>query len=251
MKYSIQFFLITLFLTAGFCEGAPRSHMNNISLNGVWEFEQTLDAFPPENFTRECRVPGLIHLAQPPISDYKTFFLRPDYVENTDSHNLMELDYIPKYSWYKKIIYISDSLAGQEAVLVLLKSQFVTQVYVNGLDMGGSISCYTPVSVPITHALKYGRENEIMIRVGDRAWLPAQAAGSIDKEKAHYLPGIWDDVNLVFTGKFFLQDILAVPSLKDSSVMIKLRIRSFYPSQIMYGGHPGKRHTKNGGIWGV
>ena len=32
-----------------------------INLNGQWDFDQTTDAFPPQQFTRKCPVPGLIH----------------------------------------------------------------------------------------------------------------------------------------------------------------------------------------------
>jgi beta-galactosidase len=38
-----------------------------INLNGIWEFDQTTKAFPPETFTRKIPVPGLIHLAEPRI----------------------------------------------------------------------------------------------------------------------------------------------------------------------------------------
>ena len=49
--------------------------------------------------------------------------------------------------------------------------------------MGTSESSYTPVEFPVTNALKYGAENEILIKVGDRVWLPSSAAGGTDKKK--------------------------------------------------------------------
>jgi beta-galactosidase len=84
----------------------------------------------------------------------------------------------------------------------------VTQVYINGIDMGTSVECYTPIEMPITRALKFGEENEILIKVGDRFWLPPQAAGSTDKEKEHYLPGIWDDVELIVSGDIQVNNTL-------------------------------------------
>ena len=73
----------------------------------------------------------------------------------------------------------------------------MTQVYVNGFDMGSSMECYTPIEIPVTRAIRFGEVNEFLIKVGDRYWLPPQAAGSTDKEKEHYLPGIWDDIELI------------------------------------------------------
>jgi hypothetical protein len=71
--------------------------------------------------------------------------------------------------------------------------------------------------------------------VGDRAWLPSQAAGSTDKEKINYIPGIWDDVSLSFTGDVRIHRALFLPSYERQSVTAKLQLRSFYPPQLQYG----------------
>ncbi len=206
-----------------------------INLNGQWDFDQTTDAFPPQKFTRKCPVPGLIHLAEPKIESYDKLFKRPDQVLADEAYDYRKLDYEPKYSWYKKVINIPSELQGNEAMLTIMKSQYVTQVYVNGKDVGQSMSCYTPIDLKITNALKFGADNEILIRVGERIWLPPQAAGSTDKEKVHYIPGIWDDVYLSFSGKQKILKKLVLPSVKDKKVIVKLLVRSFYPQQVMYG----------------
>jgi beta-galactosidase/beta-glucuronidase len=226
--------LIPLFLLeiATFSQEVVR---NTFLLNGTWQFEQTLTAFPPSNFSRTIPVPGLIHLADPRIEEYDVFFKKPDQVEKKQQHNLQDIDYTPRYSWYRKKVFIPKDLKGKEAVLTIKKSQYVTQVYINGWDAGGSMACYTPIDLNITSALKYGKENEILIRIGDRIWLPSEAAGSTDKEKEHYLPGIWDDVLLSFTGKIRLHRVLVLPSLKNENVNIKVQIRNYYPAQLFYG----------------
>ncbi len=206
-----------------------------LDLNGDWAFEQTLDAFPPSNFTRICPVPGLVHLARPKIDQYEVFFNRPEESIADQSHNLMNRDYQPKYSWYKRKINIPAGLSLKEGVITIKKAQYVTQVYVNGMDVGQSMACYTPVEFNITHALKFGEENEILIRLGDRAWLPSEAAGGTDKEKIHYLPGIWDDVSLTFTDKLRINRALILPSVDKKEVNFKVQIRSFYPPQMEYG----------------
>ena len=206
-----------------------------INLNGQWDFDQTTHAFPPQIFTRKCPVPGLIHLAEPKIDAYDKLFKRPDQVLADEAYDYRKLQYEPKYSWYRKNINISAGLNGSEVMLTILKSQFVTQVYVNGIDVGQSISCYTPIDLKITNALKFGADNEILIRVGERIWLPPQAAGSTDKEKVNYIPGIWDDVYLSFSGKQKILKNLVLPSVKEKNVTVKMLVRSFYPQQVMYG----------------
>ena len=206
-----------------------------ISLNGTWQFDQTLTAFPPATFTRSIPVPGLVHLAVPKIADYDKFFRRPEKAEDKQQHNLYNIDYTPRYSWYRRQVSVPAAMQGREAVITIKKSQYVTQVYVNGMDMGTSVACYTPVEFVVTGALKYGTENEILIKVGDRVWLPSEAAGGTDKEKEHYLPGIWDEVELSFTGPVRVNRLLALPSVAEKKVTVKTQLRNFRPAQVFYG----------------
>ena len=206
-----------------------------INLNGTWQFDQTTTAFPPVKFTRTIPVPGLVHLAEPKIADYDKFFKRAGKVEAKEQHDLYNIDYTPRYSWYRKMVFISKALDGKEGMITIKKSQYVTQVYVNGMDLGTSMACYTPVEFPLSKTIKYGAENEILIKVGDRVWLPGEAAGGTDKEKEHYLPGIWDDVLLSFTGDVRVNHLLILPSVAGKKVIVKAQIRNFKPAQIFYG----------------
>jgi hypothetical protein len=89
---------------------APEKGRTTINLNGTWQFDQTVKAFPPAKFTRTIPVPGLVHLAEPKIEDYDKFFRRPDKVEIKDQHNLYNIDYTPRYSWYRKMVFIPKEL---------------------------------------------------------------------------------------------------------------------------------------------
>jgi beta-galactosidase len=68
-------FLLSLVINTITAQQSSRTTMN---LNGIWEFDQTTNAFPPKKFTRKIPVPGLVHLAEPKIEDYDKFFKRPD-----------------------------------------------------------------------------------------------------------------------------------------------------------------------------
>ena len=228
----ILLFLCITFLANSANDGEGRVVIN---LNGTWQFDQTVNAFPPVKFTRTIPVPGLVHMAEPKIVDYDKFFKRASKVEAKEQHNLYNIDYTPRYSWYRKSIFIPKELKDKEGVITIKKSQYVTQVYVNGIDMGTSMACYTPVEFPITSALKLGTENEILIKVGDRVWLPSEAAGGTDKEKEHYLPGIWDDVLISFTGSIRINRLLVLPSMAGKKVMVKAQLRNLKPAQIFYG----------------
>jgi beta-galactosidase len=231
MKILTLIVLFLLTINSAFTQQEPRTTIN---LDGTWEFDQTINAFPPVKFTRTIPVPGLVHLATPKIEDYDKFFRRPDNAVPGNAYNLYKLDYTPRYSWYRKTVFIPKDLDGKEAMITIKKSQYVTQVYVNGYDMGTSVACYTPVEFPVTRAIKYGAENEILIKVGDRVWLPSNAAGGTDKEKQHYLPGIWDDVLISFTGKVRVNRLLILPSVAGKMVTVKAQLRNLNPAQIMF-----------------
>ena len=206
-----------------------------ISLNGEWDFDQTELAFPPRKYTRKIPVPGLVHLARPKISQYEKFFKKPDGVELVEQFNFLERDYTPMYNWYKRKVFIDEKFKDEQLFLTIKKSQYVTRVFVNRHEVGASMECYTPMDFNITSAVKYGSDNEILIQVGDRAWLPSEAAGGTDKEKVHYLPGIWDDVFITATGKMRVDKILFLPSLAKGLVTVKTLVRSLYPPQMLYG----------------
>ncbi|NJO69110.1 MAG: hypothetical protein HC830_07365, partial [Bacteroidetes bacterium] len=159
MKKTIFFLILILLVTT---VGNLRAQRTAINLNGIWEFDQTTSAFPPKKFTRKIPVPGLVHLAIPKIEDYDKFFKRPGAVEFKEQHNLYNIDYTPRYSWYRKSVFIPEDMKGQQGVITIKKSQYVTQVFVNGIDMGTSVACYTPVEFNISGALKYGVDNEIL-----------------------------------------------------------------------------------------
>lgn len=205
-----------------------------ISLNGEWDFDQTELAFPPRKYTRKIPVPGLVHLARPKISQYEKFFKKPDGVELVEQFNFLERDYTPMYNWYKRKVFIDEKFKDEQLFLTIKKSQYVTRVFVNRHEVGASMECYTPMDFNITSAVKYGSDNEILIQVGDRAW-SSEAAGGTDKEKVHYLPGIWDDVFITATGKMRVDKVLFLPSLAKGLVTVKTLVRSLYPPQMLYG----------------
>ena len=228
-------FIGLLLLISFMANSASENARTVINLNGTWQFDQTINAFPPVKFTRTIPVPGLVHLAVPKIEDYDKFFKRADKVEAKEQHNLYNIDYTPRYNWYRKMVFIPKELEGKDGMITIKKSQYVTQVYINGFDLGTSVACYTPVEFPLAKTVKYGAENEILIKVGDRTWLPSEAAGGTDKEKEHYLPGIWDDVLLSFTGNVRVNRLLILPSVAGKKVTVKALIRNFKPAQIFYG----------------
>ena len=165
------FFCLFMLAVSGLSAAVPEPRLR-ISLSGTWEFEQSVDAFPPEKFSRTIPVPGLIFLAQPKIEQYDAYY---------------DGSYEPRYNWYRKTFFVPADAEGLNGVVSILKSKYVTGVYLNGRHLGGSMSSYTPVEFPLGSAVRCGAENELLVRVGDRKWLPSQGGGQHRQGESHLL----------------------------------------------------------------
>ena len=210
MRYRLHNILLILMLSVhGLQAQSPRQL---VMLNGTAEFEQTESAFPPEAFTREIQVPGLIDLATPEIEQYGDYF--------TGRHE-------PRYSWYRFKFHVPESHKGRHAVLNIRKSRYNTQVICNGHDCGTFMQCNTPIQCDLTGFISFDGENCLLIRVGERAWLPKESAIGFDREKFTDIPGIWDDIFLTFTGPIRIEKTLMLPEPDRSRVTVKLILENY------------------------
>jgi len=213
--------IFIIVISSCLAQASPRI---TIDLNGEWMFEQSVNAFPPTKFTRKIPVPGLVHMASPKIEGYEKLF----------RNNILasDGDYTPMYSWYKKKLFLGEELKDRTILITLKKSQYVTTIYVNGKLAGSSIECYTPIKFNITDYVELGKDNEILICVGDRKYLPGQTAGSHDKEKVRYLSGIWDDVFITaIAGRLEVDKALFLPSFANKNITVKTLVWNHNLSQ--------------------
>ena len=208
MKYLIPilclFFASTLF--------AQQEEENILHLNGIVDFEQTKTAFPPQEFTRKIPVPGLIDLAEPKIEQYDLYF--------SGQHE-------PRYNWYRFRFTIPKNNEGDFAILKLLKSRYNTLILFNGHDCGQYMQCNVPIDCDLTPYIKVGQENELLIRLGERAWLPNEAATGFDREKYSDIPGIWDDIFIEFSGSLKIHRALVLPQLDKKKVTVKIMLENY------------------------
>ena len=202
---------VVIVVLIAFFQSPLKAQRLEMDLSGTWDFEQTDKAFPPEKFTRSIPVPGLIDLAKPKIEGYDEIFMG---------------DQEPKYSWYKKEFYLTDEHKGKKAILSLLKSRFNTQVIINGIDVGTFIQTATPIEVELTNYLRDNGKNELLIRIDDIDRIDRKSAFSMDIEQFTYIPGIWDNVFISFTGPVRIAKSLCLPFLDEGKVKVKMLLEN-------------------------
>lgn len=210
-----------LFLTLVAWPALAQAGRQVISLNGSWQVaEGTLNA-PPAQYTHHVPVPGLIDMARPAFADLGD--------ERSDRHR--------QAFWYRREFTL-DGAPAAVAILKLHKACYGTRVYLNGQRVGDHLPCFTPAEFDVTRLLRArGQANELLVRVG--AWrmsLPRSIPDGFDFEKVRYLPGIYDDVDLILSGAPRIERVQAVPELDTQTVRAVVWLQGGHSAQTSVTG---------------
>jgi len=194
--------------------GSGRTARRVISLDGTWKIaEGGFDQVPAE-FTRTVPVPGLVNMAEPA-------FVEPG-PKVADRKAFLQKDPRRDAFWYRRSFRLDTVPAV--ATLKVHKAMFGTKVILNGRVLGQHKPCFTPGNFDAHSALKVG-ENELIIRVGaDRNALGGVYPDGFDFEKDHYIPGIFDSVELICSGNPHILTVQTVPDIENKSVGAEILI---------------------------
>ncbi|MCL5034212.1 MAG: hypothetical protein M1395_03785 [Bacteroidetes bacterium] len=174
-----------------------------VNLNGSWEIEPGVKDLPPVKFTHHIEVPSLVDCAEPSY-DWEMY----------------------DYHWYRRTFFAEDNWKGSPAFLRLEQSMYGSEVWVNGNFAGGSISCYTSQEYRVDGLLRYGSTNEVVVKVGQRKNLPHESAVGRDQESISFIPGIWGDVKLVYTGRVRVKLVQTLPNLRESCLDVNIWVEN-------------------------
>ena len=182
-----------------------KNHRQTISLDGIWELAEGRMDTVPNDFRARVPVPGLVDLAEPQFQEVGT----------EESWRYREA------FWYRR----NFRLEGEVPPLVRLKINkacYGMRVYLNGELVGEHLPSFTPAVFDVTSFIKGGtEENVLVIRVGaHRRALPPGIPNGGDFEKVRYIPGIYDSVQLILSGKPEILYVQAVPDLRHECVRL-------------------------------
>jgi beta-galactosidase len=201
--------LVAVLIGGGCSGGAGASISRTQSLNGEWEVaEGALSDTAPDVFDREVPVPGLITNAVPAYEEVGVVSPRRDAF------------------WYRKTFTVNGSPAPI-ARLRIHKAKYGTKVWLNGEELGTHFGSYTRKEYEASNTVRFGEPNTLLVRVGaDRDKVPPTIPAAQDVEKERFIPGIWDDVDLVLSGAQTLERVLVEPDLAGSRVRIRTTVRN-------------------------
>ena len=188
-----------------------------ISLEGTWKIAEGSMTEAPELYDHTVPVPGLISMATPAFKEVGP--------KVSDRRSLIQDDTLREAFWYYRTFNL-DGPVPEVAIIKVAKAMFGTKVYLNGRDMGEHLPCFTPGYFDVKDALKTGI-NELRIRVGScRNSIPPNFPDGFDFEKERYIPGIFDNVELILSGTPRIVTVQAAPEISDEQVRIQVRLKN-------------------------
>ena len=180
-----------------------------ISLNGQWQIaEGNLESIPTRYF-HKAPVPGLVDMAVPAFSE------------------VGQKSQLREVFWYQRTFTIPGEIPAR-ALLKLHKAKFGIKVFINGLFVGDSPSCFTPNEFEVASFLRGNKQQNVMaICVGAyHDVLPAKVPYGHDFEKILYKPGIYDDVEILLSGTPHIRNVQLVPDIRAKKIRIVAKIKN-------------------------
>ena len=213
MAWVITLSLLSLFLNAVEAGMARRT----TSLCGTWQIAEGKLETPPTVFERTVPVPGLVDMAKPAFDNPAPKVANREKLPSKDPRR--------DAFWYRRTFSVSGPLPAV-ATLKISKAMFGSRAILNGTLLGDHVPSFTPGYFDARKALRVG-ENELLIRVGaDREAVTRAVPSGFDFEKERYIPGIFDEVELILSGTPHILTVQAVPDISKQTVRVQTRLRN-------------------------
>ena len=234
LRILVAFLLSTFSLSAQIAESRT-----TVSLDGTWKIADSVAAdAQPTVYNHSVPVPGLAHSATPAFQDVDEFQSRQLLSNLVDQGKYSKAEFEKlgnakgishqqrNYFWYRKTFLAPRRHAV--ALLKINKAQFGIVVFLNGIKLGAHDPCFTSATFDATHAIHWGQQNTVVIRVGAHPGvLPANVSQGTDFEKNRWTPGIYDDVSLIATDNPVITNVQVAPNIQTSTILVQTELHNF------------------------
>ena len=125
-------------------------------------------------------------------------------------------------AWYMTTIDPADFISDKRTEIIFNRVMYYSKVWLNGEYVGENIGGYLPFNFNISHILKAGASNTLVIRVDNKPrveWLPA----SQQIEWIQY-GGILDKVELAGSEHIYIEDLAITTTLSKSGALISCAV---------------------------
>ncbi len=139
-------------------------------------------------------------------------------------------------SWFTTKFKIPQSLKGKRITLHFESVRFRAEVFLNRTLVGYDIVNSTPFEVDITHAAKFGKENELAVRItdpnGNFDWRDSRNFmwGNYRTIPSHGFGGITGKITLVATDSVYISDIFIKNKPSVNEIDVEVTTENLYPA---------------------
>jgi|SRR6266498_905699 len=206
-----------------------------LSLDGAWDIEDSKELETvPLVWKHKAPVPGLAHSAHPAFPQVDEFDSRMLIQNRVRSGKLPKSAMVfsagvshqdRNWFWYHRTFDVPR--LRQVAILRINKAQFGAAVWLNGINIGEHLPCFTAAIFDVSKAIRQGH-NELIVRIGAHPGVlsPTVSAGT-DFEKIRWTPGIYDSVSIALSDDPAIESIQVAPRIVNRSIVVQTTLRNF------------------------
>ena len=193
-----------------------------VSLNGIWDAQPAAEADKdklPETWGHKLVVPGLADMAIPAMEPFWTRLLpKAGQVSPADPH--------PQYVFYRRTFTLGGQIPDS-VILKVSKAVWGKKVWVNGKPLDKHPFNFVPGYFDIRpYVAGDGATNTVVVRVGAKHTQPKDYIQTNDGEKTVWIPGIYDDVEILLAGNSRVVHVRHAPDLSAGAVRVVARIEN-------------------------
>jgi len=123
-------------------------------------------------------------------------------------------------AWYKKQFPIAGNLKGKRLSIEFEAAMQVSEVWVNDQYMGRFTGGYLPFEIDITNVVKYGSNNEIVVKINNKANPVVPPGKPVEKLDFIYYSGIYRDVWLHIRNPVHITNALTANKIAGGGIFI-------------------------------
>jgi Beta-galactosidase/beta-glucuronidase len=156
-------------------------------------------------------------------------------VKDWESVNLPHAAHIEDYEiekqwegvcYYKKQIFASGQEKGKKFFIKFEGAMQVADVWVNGQHLTRHLGGYLPFTVDISSEIKYGSENEILVRLDNRDNPLIPPGKPLDRLDFCYHHGLYRNVKLIKTNQIYITDAVHANKVAGGGLFVSYPIVS-------------------------
>jgi beta-galactosidase len=141
-------------------------------------------------------------------------------------HNPVTEPLTIKHQWqgicyYRKIFKVAKDRQEQKCYIEFEGAMQLADVWVNGKHVMQHAGGYTPFVIDISEDIKYGVDNEILVRLDNRNNPIIPPGKPVEKLDFSYHGGIYRDVNLIFKNRIHITDPVFANEVAGGGVFVK------------------------------